>query len=201
LGKNNGAATASGPVSIFSSPKLDEAAIGNFVDDNHDAGTPNNRPDTYSESANDTALRFGIRFATEQYHKTKLFKILGDANNLHYLYKEIIEWGPSAQCDNYDFNPQRSSWNAPMKVPMPEFLSTANSHHASRTCSTGRAKQLLVSILPISCICWSLIKSCLANWITWISRLMTCLTNIYVPRDYCELPIWASGTTRPTAMK
>jgi hypothetical protein len=39
---------------------LDEAAIGNFVDGNHDAGAPNNWADTYSEYANNDALRFGI---------------------------------------------------------------------------------------------------------------------------------------------
>jgi hypothetical protein len=45
------------------------------VDDNNGSGgAPNNQAGIYSESANDAALRFGIRFTTEQYHKTKLLK-------------------------------------------------------------------------------------------------------------------------------
>jgi hypothetical protein len=39
----------------------------------------NNRAGTYSESANNAAFRFGVRFlTTEQYHKSKLLKILSD---------------------------------------------------------------------------------------------------------------------------
>jgi hypothetical protein len=63
---------------------LDETAIGNFGDDNNGAGAPNNRADTYSFTANDTALRFGIQFTTKQYHITKLSKVLSDANTSHF---------------------------------------------------------------------------------------------------------------------
>ena len=71
--------------------ELDEAAIGNIA-----ASTtileepPTHAAGTYSESTNDSALRFGIRFTTEQYHETKLLKILSDANASHYLYKELM---------------------------------------------------------------------------------------------------------------
>jgi hypothetical protein len=66
--------------------RLDEAAIGHFPmgDDNNPSGAPNNQAWINSESANNAALKFGIRFTTQQYHKTKLLKILSDANALHY---------------------------------------------------------------------------------------------------------------------
>jgi hypothetical protein len=85
--------------------ELDKAVIGNFVDDNNGSAAPNNQAGIYSESANDAALRFGSRFTTKHYHRTKLFKILSDANASHYLYKEIFQRGCAAQNDNYDFNP------------------------------------------------------------------------------------------------
>ncbi len=81
----------------------------------------------YSESSSNAALRFGICFTTEQYHDTKLLKILSDANALHYLYKEIIEWGCSAQCDNYDFKPQCSLPNAQVKYLAENWLQCQNS--------------------------------------------------------------------------
>jgi hypothetical protein len=89
-------------------------------------------------------LRFGIRFTTEQYHKTKLLKILSDANAPHYLYKDVMNWGSAARLDNYHFNPTRSSRNAQVKylekmVAMPVFLSTTNPHTASRPFPTGCA--------------------------------------------------------------
>jgi hypothetical protein len=46
---------------------LDEASIGHFAeDDNNPSGAPNNQAGIYSESANNTALKFGgICFTTE----------------------------------------------------------------------------------------------------------------------------------------
>jgi hypothetical protein len=78
-------------------------------------GAPNNQVGVYTESANDAALRFGIRFTTEQFHETKLLKLLSDANAPHYLYKEVMEWGRAAAHDNYNFNPTRTSRNAQVK--------------------------------------------------------------------------------------
>jgi hypothetical protein len=64
---------------------LDEAAIGHFgEDDNNPSGVPNNQAGIYSESANNAALAFGLRFTTKQHHETELLKILIDANALHY---------------------------------------------------------------------------------------------------------------------
>jgi hypothetical protein len=60
-------------------------------------------------------LRFGIRFTTEQYHETKLLKILSNANASRFLYKDVMNWGCTAWLDNYDFNPSRASRNAQVK--------------------------------------------------------------------------------------
>jgi hypothetical protein len=51
---------------------LDEASIGHFAeDDNNPSGAPNNKAGIYSESANNTALKFGgICFTTKQHHET-----------------------------------------------------------------------------------------------------------------------------------
>ena len=76
-------------------------ATNNIGNSNNAADVPNHLDGTYAESAHESALRFGIRFTTEQYHKTKLLKLLSDANAPHYLYKEIIEWGQAAQRDTY----------------------------------------------------------------------------------------------------
>jgi hypothetical protein len=87
----------------------DEASTNKFEASTiHTAGT-------YSESTNDSSLRFGIRFTTEQYHKTKLLNILSDANAAHYLYKEVMNWGSAERLDNYHFNPTRSSRKAQVK--------------------------------------------------------------------------------------
>ena len=96
--------------------ELDETTNENFEASNNESVTPPNYPaGIYSESTNDSALRFGIRFTTEQYHETKLLKILSDANASHYLYKDVMEWGRAARHDNYNFNPTRSSRNAQVK--------------------------------------------------------------------------------------
>jgi hypothetical protein len=90
---------------------LDKADIGSFTDNNNVASGPNNRAGTYSESATDAALRFGICFTTKQFHKTKTLKVLSsEASASHYLYKEIIEWGCAAQHGNYDFNHYLENW-------------------------------------------------------------------------------------------
>jgi hypothetical protein len=44
--------------------ELHEAVSLNSIDDNSASGTPNNQAGIYSESANDAALKFGIRFNT-----------------------------------------------------------------------------------------------------------------------------------------
>jgi hypothetical protein len=74
-----------------------EAAVGNDeASTNEFAASTIHPAGTYSESTNDSALRFGIRFTTEKYHKTKLLKILSNANAPHYLYKEVMNWGGRA---------------------------------------------------------------------------------------------------------
>jgi hypothetical protein len=64
--------------------KTDDAAVGTFTDDNHNAGATNNRAGTYSEPVNNAALRFGICFTTKQYHKNKSLQILSDASALKH---------------------------------------------------------------------------------------------------------------------
>jgi hypothetical protein len=50
-----------------------EAALGNHEASTNEFEASTTHPaGTYSESTNDSALRFGIRFTTGQYHKTKL---------------------------------------------------------------------------------------------------------------------------------
>jgi hypothetical protein len=93
-----------------------EAALGNNEASMNEFEASTIHPaGTYSESTNDSALRFGIRFTTKQYHETKLLKILSDANAPHYLYKEVMNWGSAAHLDNYHFNPTRSSSKAQVK--------------------------------------------------------------------------------------
>jgi hypothetical protein len=44
-------------------------AIGHFAEDgNNPSGAPNNQSGIYSESDKNTALKFGLRFTTEQHH-------------------------------------------------------------------------------------------------------------------------------------
>jgi hypothetical protein len=93
-----------------------EAALGNDEASTNEFEASTIHPaGTYFESTNDSALRFGIRFTTKQYHETKLFKILSNANAPHYLYKEVMNWGSDAHLDNYHFNPTRSSRKAQVK--------------------------------------------------------------------------------------
>jgi hypothetical protein len=92
----------------------DEASVVGSEDEST-GGASNNNAGVYRESANEAALRFGIRFTTTQFHETKLLKILSDANAPHYLYKDIMEWGRAARHANYNFAPRRSSRNAQMK--------------------------------------------------------------------------------------
>jgi hypothetical protein len=107
--------------------ELDEAANKNIEASTNQLEDPATYPaGTFSESTNDSALRFGIRFTTEQYHETKLLKILSDANASHYLYKEVMEWGSAARLDNYNFNPTRSSRNAQVKY-LENWLQCQNS--------------------------------------------------------------------------
>jgi hypothetical protein len=95
--------------------ELNHGDTSNVFDVNNGAVGPNNRSGVYSDSANNSALRFGIRFTTKQFHETKLLKILSDANAPHYLYKDIIEWGRAAKGTNYHFDPQRWSRKAQVK--------------------------------------------------------------------------------------
>jgi hypothetical protein len=96
--------------------ELGEDAVGNDVASTNGFKAPPAHPaGIYSESMNNSALRFGIHFTTEQYRKTKLLKILSDAKASHYLYKEVMDWGSAAHLDNYNFNPTRSCRNAQVK--------------------------------------------------------------------------------------
>jgi hypothetical protein len=70
---------------------LHESEDASSLKDILSTGAPNNQAGVYTESANDAALRFGMRFTTEQFNETKLLKLLSDANAPHYLYKEIME--------------------------------------------------------------------------------------------------------------
>jgi hypothetical protein len=66
--------------------ELVEAALGNNEASTNEFEASTIHPaGTYSESSNESALRFGIRFTTKQYHKTKLLKLLSDTNAPHYL--------------------------------------------------------------------------------------------------------------------
>jgi hypothetical protein len=90
-----------------------EAALGNDEASTNEFEASTIHPaGTYFESTNYSALRFGIRFTTKQYHKTKLLKVLSNANAPHYLYKEVMNWGSAARLDNYHFNPTGSSRKA-----------------------------------------------------------------------------------------
>jgi hypothetical protein len=80
-----------------------ESKDASSVEDIISTGAPNNQAGVYTESANDAALRFGIRFTTEQFHETKLFKLLSVANPPHYLHKEVMGWGRAAAQDNCNF--------------------------------------------------------------------------------------------------
>ena len=62
------------------------------IEANISTAAPNNKAGVYTESPNNAALRFGIRFTTAQFHETKLLKLLSDANAPHFLYKKVIEW-------------------------------------------------------------------------------------------------------------
>jgi hypothetical protein len=46
--------------------ELNQADTNNVLEENHSAGGPNDQVGVYSDSANNSALRFGIRFTTEQ---------------------------------------------------------------------------------------------------------------------------------------
>jgi hypothetical protein len=94
---------------------LIQGDTSNVLEENDGAGGPNDQVGVYSDSAHDSAVRFGIRFTTEQYHETKLLKLLSDANAPHYLYKDIIEWGRAANSNNYHFYPKRSTRQAQVK--------------------------------------------------------------------------------------
>jgi hypothetical protein len=95
--------------------ELNQADTNNVLEENNGAGGPIDRAGVYSDSANNSALRFGIRFTTEQYHETKSLVILSDANAPHYLYKYIIEWGRAANGNNYHFYPQQLTRKAQVK--------------------------------------------------------------------------------------
>ena len=85
------------------------------IEANISTAAPNNKAGVYTESPNDAALRFGIRFTTAQFHETKLLKLLSDANAPHFLYKKVIEWGRVAEHYKYNFNPARTSRTVQVK--------------------------------------------------------------------------------------
>ena len=64
---------------------VQESEDSSSANDSISPGAPNTQAGVYTESANDAALRFGIRFTTEQFHETKLLELLSDANAPHYL--------------------------------------------------------------------------------------------------------------------
>jgi hypothetical protein len=93
-----------------------EAAVGNNeASTNKFEASVTHPAGTYSESTNGSALKFGIRFTTKQYHETKLLNIISNVNAPHYLYKEVMNWGSATRLDNYNFNPTRTSRNAQVK--------------------------------------------------------------------------------------
>jgi hypothetical protein len=99
--------------------ELVEAAIGNGSASTNGFEAPPTHPaGTFSESLNDSALRS---------RKTKLLKILSDANASHYLYKEVMDWGSATHLDNYNFNPTRTSSNAQVKY-IENWLQCQHSH-------------------------------------------------------------------------
>ena len=92
-----------------------ESEIASSIENNISTAVTNHHVGVYTESPNDAALRFGIRFTTAQFHETKLLKLLSDANAPHYLYKNVIEWGRAAVHDEYNFHPTRTSRTAQVK--------------------------------------------------------------------------------------
>ena len=68
----------------------DEASV-EVPEDESTGSASNINAGVYRESANEAAMRLGIRFTTKQCHETKLLKVLSDANAPHYLYKDIME--------------------------------------------------------------------------------------------------------------
>jgi hypothetical protein len=46
-------------------------------------------------------------YLTNDLVEIDLLKILHDSNSLHYLFKEILEWGKRSSDLKYDFNPKR----------------------------------------------------------------------------------------------
>jgi hypothetical protein len=69
---------------------LDEAINRNIVASTKTEERSTHPAGTYSKLTNDSALQFGIRFTTKQYHKAKLLKILSNANASHFFYKEVM---------------------------------------------------------------------------------------------------------------
>jgi hypothetical protein len=177
-GHNTSANTASQPPAAEAQKSLTEypwdqddsvhqSEDASYVEGIISTGAPNNHAGVYTESANDAALRFGIRFTTEQFHETKLLKLLSDANAPHYLYKEVMGRGRAAAHNNYNFNPTRTSRNAQVKY-LEKWLQCQKSRSQQvptnlpgpRDLETKLYK-LPVLILQISCIHWCRIVLCL----------------------------------------
>jgi hypothetical protein len=135
---NTSANTASHPPAVEAQESLTEypwneddsvyeSEDASSVEDIISTGASNNPAGISKESANDAALRFGIRFTTEQFYETKLLKLLSDANVPHYLYKEVMGWGRAAAHNNYNFNPAHTSRNAQVKY-LEKWLQCQKSH-------------------------------------------------------------------------
>jgi hypothetical protein len=54
-------------------------------------GASDNQVGVFDESVNDAALRFGIRFTTKQFHKSKLVELSSDVYGPNYQYKDVME--------------------------------------------------------------------------------------------------------------
>ena len=53
-----------------------------------------------------------IHRTKDNFHPTKLLKILESANAPHFLYSDICQWAKEAKNDGYDFNPERTTREA-----------------------------------------------------------------------------------------
>jgi hypothetical protein len=51
----------------------------------------------------------GVNHTVNDYVETKLLKILEDANVLHFLYQDVLNWGSKAKARGYTFEPERTT--------------------------------------------------------------------------------------------
>jgi hypothetical protein len=58
------------------------------------------------------AKQRGVQHTVSNFVKTKLLKILEDANVPHFVYQDILNWGCDAKASGYKFEPERTTRKA-----------------------------------------------------------------------------------------